>query len=112
MGWKTEYKRALVLTVLKAGTPVSRGGHMYGWIADDYDERRTAVREALASGALDPLAVHVEEAEWREFGDTDSDGVQRHGVDLFFDLDGERERWRYDGSVGALILELLNDRED
>jgi len=109
MTWMIEYKRALVRYALANGDAVSTGSHYWAW-QTHADDQREALIAALDVERIDVTAVTVEESTWFEHGDTDHGGDRAHGVDLRFELDGERVHWRYGGTVSSLTVGMLNEQ--
>lgn len=112
MGWKDEYKRAMVRFLLKQGTPVDREHRSaYGYIASDWSEQRDAIARLLDDPEFDYDRVRIEESEWSDFVGTFDGWRDRHGVDAFVDIDGRTYQLRYDGTLQQVMFGVLNDEE-
>lgn len=105
MTWQEKYKRALVNAVIRLGTPVADQDTYYGWIAYDYEAKRAALSQAT----IDYAATEVYESSWSEFMGTFWTGTDtKHGVDAKIVTDSGVFHWRYEGSMGQLILNVVN----
>lgn len=108
--WKAEYKLALAMYLLKNGDIYDKGEERriyYGYISREWEGARTAVREALESGVIDPLALDIQEDQWSEFHGTFADSNYTHGVSTEITLDGKTYVVRLDETISDILLGML-----
>lgn len=108
MGWRDEYKQAMIRFLLKQGSPVTRANRSFGWVAEDWEQQSAAVMAALDDPWFDYDAVKIEESTWYEFDSFDSNQAS-HGIDARVTIDGQEYRFRFSGSMSDVLLGLLDE---
>lgn len=108
--WKARFKRAMIEAVVQNGMAVGPMPSIYNWYDPDYVARR----HAIDTVGIDYEATRIpEDSSWADFKGTFYEGDHiSYGVDVHLVLnDGTTSTWRYTGSMGELLQEILRIEE-
>jgi hypothetical protein len=102
--WKTEFKRALIDTIVANGTPIE--GAYLTYISSKWRE----IKNEIAREGIDYASTTWEETRWWDGADTFNDGQERIGLNANVMLsNGIVQKIRFEGTVSELIFALIND---
>lgn len=104
--WKAEFRRTFIDAIVTLGSKLNDGDNYYGgWRADDTSD----VRSYIQRHGIDYAATGWVDSEWSLFVDTEADWDNtRYGIDAdIVCCNGEQFKWRYGGSVGDILKEVL-----
>lgn len=112
--WRIGFKRALVDTILRLGSPCKPGTDWelyYGW--EDYGARYDQLDHIDRVG-IDYDKTETVESEWHEFKGTFYEGDNiAYGVDMrLMLLDETVYRWRFDRRLSDFIMELVKSDDE
>lgn len=110
--WRAGFKRALIDVLVQNGQLLKSDPYQrtYGWA--DYSAQGQRTQKRIRNGAdIDYEASTWEESSWEEFMGTFYEGDTRvKGIDLRLVLKTKEEfNWRWSGSVGELIQQVVNE---
>lgn len=111
MSWKNNYKRALINTIVRYGTPVDDKPNFHNWTAFDWQKRRAAVEEVGIDYDATPMP---DDSAWDEFKGTFHEGDTRtYGIDVKLHLnDGRTMLWRIANNFSDLLKAVLEEADD
>lgn len=102
--WRGGFKKALIDILIRDGELMkpTEYDRTYGWV--DYDKKRVReVKTLLDGGEIDYEASTWEESTWNEF-------TRVKGIDLRIVMKTKEEfDWRWEGSVGELIVAVVSE---
>lgn len=104
--WKAGFHRALTDAIVQGGSPLSDGRTDWGWTAKDWEAKRKVVR---LEGIDYARTSKPEDSSWSEFMGTFYTGdTTKVGIDIeVVTLAGTRIKWRYSGTIGELIADVV-----
>lgn len=110
--WRIGFKKALIDALIRGGNLLNDDPYQqtYGW-EGDYTKDGQAKIKIIHNGDIDYEATTWEESTWHEFMGTFYEGDTRvKGIDLRIVMKTKEEfNWRWQGSVGDLIQQVVTE---